>query len=331
MARHRRCVCREAPSRRFLALLSLTADPLTLVGTAGLGKQTILSLAPLDHPPARIYFTGRESSRGRATELVDEYRSLLAPANKDNSRAIFLPCDLTSFESIKHAMQSFVDQERAATGDDKVSLHVVLNNAGIMAVPPGLTKDGYEIQFGTNHMGHALLVELVLPYLLNTMGSRVVNVSSLGAGLAFRKSTLFDPTQIKTTQEGWLGAGWWRYGQSKLANILFSQQLALRHPSVTSVSIHPGVIKTDLVNGLPYGHRLFIGLTSSAMMISLENGAKNHLWASTVPVQELKNGGFYEPVGEVGREFAMTKDDELAVKLWELTQKELEGWKLDRP
>lgn len=299
-----------------------------IIGTAGLGKQTILSLAPLDNPPARIYFTGRESSRGRATDLIDEHKSLLKASNKGKSDLLFLPTDLTSFESIKSAVQSFVDQERERTRG-KVSLHVVLNNAGIMAVPPGLTKDGYEIQFGTNHMGHALLVQLVLPYLSATPSSRIVNVSSLGAGIAFRKGILFD--QVKTTQEGWLGAGWWRYGQSKLANILFSQQLALHHPEITSVSIHPGVIQTDLVNGLPLGHRLFIGLTSSMMMITLENGAKNHLWASTVPTAELKNGGFYEPVGEVGREFANAKDEKLAAQLWEFTQRELEGWKLDRP
>lgn len=67
------------------------------------------------------------------------------------------------------------------------------------------------------------------------------------------------------------------------------------------------------------------------MAIPVEDGAKNHLWASTVPVGELLNGGFYEPVGEVGREFAMAKDAELSQRLWDFTQGELEGWKLDRP
>lgn len=310
--------------------LILTPVSLTFAGTVGLGKQTILSLATLDHPPARIYFTGRESSRSRATDLVDQYLTRLRPANKGRSKAVFLACDLASFDSIKSAAQSLVDQERA-TSPGRVSLHVLLNNAGLMAVHPGLTKDGYEIQFGTNHMGHALLVHLLVPYLETAADSRIINVSALGAALAFRKSTLFDPVQLKTGQEGWLGAGWWRHGQSKLANIIYTQQLARHYPGIISVSLHPGVIKTELANDLPSAHRLFINLSSSWMAIPVEDGAKNHLWASTVPVGELLNGGFYEPVGEVGREFAMAKDAELSQRLWDFTQGELEGWKLDRP
>jgi NAD(P)-dependent dehydrogenase (short-subunit alcohol dehydrogenase family) len=257
---------------------------------------------------------------------VQQYKSLLQTENQDKCEAVFIPCDLTSFDSVKSAAQAFVDDESKVEGQG-VKLHVLLNNAGIMAVPPGLSTSGYEIQFATNYMGHALLVKLLQPYISSTPLSRIVNVTSLGAGLA-PKVIPFD--QLKTTQEGRLFAGWWRYGQSKLANILFSKELAVRHPEIMSVSIHPGLIQTNLADGLPGIYKVVINTLSKPMCTTVENGAKNHIWASTTPLERLKNGEFYEPVGEIGRQFSQTKTPQMATELWDWTQLELEEWKLDR-
>jgi len=299
-----------------------------VAGTGGLGKQAILSIAPLANPPARIYFTGRETSRTRAGELIAQYKSLLQAGNQDRCDAIFVPCDLASFDSVKSAAQTFVDSQRDSP-DGAVKLHVLLNNAGIMGVPPALTQSGYEVQFGTNYMGHALLVKLLQPYISATPSSRIISVSSLGAGLAYSKGVLFD--KVKTTQEGRLFSGWWRYGQSKLANILLAKELAIRHPEITSISLHPGVIQTNLADGLPGAYKFLVNTISKPLCATVENGAKNHIWASTTPLSELENGQFYEPVGEVGRKFPQTKTPQLSAELWDWTQKELDGWKLDRP
>lgn len=127
-----------------------------------------------------------------------------------------------------------------------------------MATPPALTADGYEIQFGTNHMGHALLIKHLLPLLETTADgygdARVVSLTSLGAGII--RDPGIDFGQFKTTMDRGFGAQWTRYGFSKLANILYSQQLAKRHPRITTASVHPGVIKTDLVGTLGFWERL---------------------------------------------------------------------------
>lgn len=128
-----------------------------------------------------------------------------------------------------------------------------MNNAGIMACPEGLTKEGYEIQFGTNHVGHALLTKLLLPTLQRTAkgapeGSvRIVNLSSMGEQMAPKPDGIkFD--HLKAPNSGGINT-WTRYGQSKLANVLFAKALAKRYPEIVSTSVHPGVVQTELTRG----------------------------------------------------------------------------------
>jgi NAD(P)-dependent dehydrogenase (short-subunit alcohol dehydrogenase family) len=126
-----------------------------------------------------------------------------------------------------------------------------------MAIPTGLTKDGYEIQFGTNHLGHALLIKLLLPTLQRTADEtkggadpRIVLLASKGMTLHPTGGIVFD--ELRTTQENLAFAHWRLYGQSKLANILYAAELARRLPQITSVSVHPGVMMTGLVTGLGF-------------------------------------------------------------------------------
>lgn len=202
-------------------------------------------------------------------------------------------------------------------------------NAGIMACPPGLTKDGYEVHFGTNHLGHALLINLLLPTMLETakwLGSdvRIVILTSVGfrghpsSGIAFK--------DLHSTQDsGALGA-WIRYGQSKLANILYAAEIARRYPNITATSIHPGVVGTGLVSNLSWGKKMFVYMTNLGRLTNPTEGAYNQLWAATVDKTKLVNGAFYEPVGVPGRHDSKSKDEKLAAELWEWTSKELEPY-----
>ncbi|KAL9627486.1 MAG: hypothetical protein Q9204_006531, partial [Flavoplaca sp. TL-2023a] len=204
-------------------------------------------------------------------------------------------------------------------------LDILMNNAGIMATPLAETEEGYESQFGTNHMGHALFTKLLMPTLLKTAeeeGSdvRIVNLTSEGHNLAPRpQGILFDEAELK--KQG----PWTRYGQSKLANILFTKELASRYPSITSVAIHPGVILTDLYASnqrsnvlLKYG----VMLLGPLFMADIPTGALNQLWAATGKKTEVVTGNYYTPVGASSKGSKWAQNKNLAQELWAWTEKE---------
>lgn len=282
-------------------------------GNAGLGKQTITYLST--HKPQRIYLAARNASK--ADSAISEIRSSVPEC----SEIVHLPLDLTSFSSIAEAASTFQQAE--------TRLDILINNAGIMACPYSTTKEGYEVQFGTNHMGHALLTKLLLPTLLQTAAThgdaRVVTLSSAGHAISVPGGLIFD--QQKLEQQG----TWKRYGQSKLANLLFARELAERHPQLTSVSIHPGVIFTDLFQSLRANIFLKAGLWMYGLLFfvlpghykSTEGGALNQTWAATARKEALVNGAYYKPVGVQNKGSSNAKDVGLQKKLWEYTEAEL--------
>lgn len=292
-------------------------------GTGGLGRETVLSLA--EHDPLHIFFTGR--SQPGADETIR-----LANARQPATSVTFIKCDLASFASIKTAAAEVL--RRA----DR--LDILIANAGIMALPAGLTEDGYELQFGTNHMGHALLVKLLTPLLLRTAEGgkkdvRVVWDTSLGHKAHPTEGIAFET--IKTAQEdiSYIRAlgPWIRYAQSKLANLLYAQSFAKHHgDKIVSVSIHPGVSATGLVGNLTFWQKVFVYGTSWFMMLEPEVCAWNQQWAATAAKgageREVQSGVYYEPVGIKGTLTARGKDEELAERLWRWTERELEGWEL---
>ncbi|KAL7773689.1 hypothetical protein CFE70_003655 [Pyrenophora teres f. teres 0-1] len=252
-------------------------------GNAGLGKQTIAYLSA--HNPTRIYLAARTESKAR--EAITSIKSSVPNA----CEIVHLPLDLTSFSSIASAASTFKSQE--------TRLDILINNAGIMAVPYSTTKEGYEIQFGTNHMGHALLTKLLLPTMLETAKQpgadvRIVNLSSRGHLAAASKGIEFDQAALEQHNT------WRRYGCSKLANILFARELAEQYPQITSVSLHPGVILTDL----------FGGCAEYYVVCDGEQG-------------ELENGAYYMPVGKKDGGSKWARDEGLRKKLWEWTEEEL--------
>lgn len=205
-----------------------------------------------------------------------------------------------------------------------------------MATPAGLTEDGYETQFGTNHVGHALLIKLLLPLLQRTAASspsadvRIVNLASVAYENAPKNGIEF--ASLRTVQDnlgGPIGPKWTRYGQSKLANLLYPVELAKRYPEILSVAIHPGVIMTGLFDNAPLGSKLLLYVKFGGKTTSVEEGYFNQLWAATWKREGLRNGAYYVPVGREGTlTTGAARVGELARRLWEWTEKELEGWEL---
>ncbi|KAJ6588800.1 oxidoreductase [Mycena capillaripes] len=280
-------------------------------GTGGIGKESVLALAK--HNPKSIYFTGRNSSR--ANEVIAEIKST-APS----VTIVFLECDLESLAAVERGAKQFISQS------DR--LDILMCNAGVMNVPPALTKDGYEVHFGTNHLAHALFIKLLLPTLLRTAEApggdvRVIPLTSQAFAMHPMGGILFD--DLRTTQVSGL-VKFLRYGQSKLANILYASELAKRYPQITSVSIHPGVVRTDLLAQQDYITRALAFLTHPFSMLTPAEGAYNQCWAATVDKAKITNGEYYEPVGVPGGHARLSRDAKLASRLWDWTEKELESY-----
>jgi NAD(P)-dependent dehydrogenase (short-subunit alcohol dehydrogenase family) len=284
-------------------------------GNGGLGKETILQLAK--HNPARIYLASRTESKGQ--EAIESIRDSLGHSN---TVLEYLPLDLTSFRSIRAAAKS------VQSSTDR--LDILICNAGVMALPPGKTEQGHEIQLGINHIGHHLLTKLLLPILEKTAalpGSdvRVVTVSSVANDRAPPVETMVDIEKLSAT------GTWTRYGASKAANILFAAELARRHPSLTSVSVHPGVIKSDLWKPTNENNALIrfgLLLVGPFLFQTVQTGAHNQLWAAAgAKKDELEIGGYYTPVGKLDRGNPgnkHAKNVEAGRALWEWTEAEIE-------
>lgn len=285
-------------------------------GTAGLGAGSISLLAKKN--PAHIFFSGRNAKRGQ--DVIEKVKAV-----NSNVNITFIQCDLADLSSVKAAAESFQQQSNR--------LDVFYANAGIMALPPGQTKDGYEVQFGTNHMGHAYLIKLLLPVMLQTAeqpGSdvRIINMASVAYKQAPSQGIAFDT--LKTNQDGLggmlPGGKWSRYGQSKLANLLYARELAKRYPTIKTVSVHPGYIKTDLFAGVSFATALPVRVMAKFGdgWTPVEEGPYNQTWAGTTPRENLEDGAYYTPIAKKGvLETSQSRDDKLAAELWEWTEKEL--------
>jgi len=286
-------------------------------GTTGIGKSTLLELAR--HGAAHIYFTGRNATAGAAV-LAEAQK--LAPS----TRFTFIKSDLAaSREQIKNEIASNFTSDR---------LDMLIANAGIMATPAGLTAEGFETQFGTNYFGHAILLRLLLPKMLRTAelpgrDVRLIVLSSFGHTMAPEQGIDFDNLRVPEA-----GTTWTRYGQSKLADILLAKAMSKRYPQVTSLSVHPGLVKTELSGRSEPSMmvRFFNLLTYTPFMKSAETGAYNTLWAATTDKGDLVNGGYYAPVGKVPGKVSsfnesgmsdICNDEALADRLWEWTEREL--------
>lgn len=215
--------------------------------------------------------------------------------------------------------------ERFSTSHEKLDL--LINNAGVMAPPRQLTSDGFELQFGTNHLGHFALTGRLFGLINTTQGARVVNVSS-GAHRTGRIA--FDDLQGERSYGRWSA-----YGQSKLANLLFTFELDRRlrasGSQAIAVAAHPGYAATNLQTAaVPKYEAMVMPFSNAVLAQSAEKGALPTLYAATCP--DLEGGSYIGPNGL----FEMrgyprlvdcslaSRDETDARKLWEVSE-ELTG------
>jgi len=227
----------------------------------------------------------------------------------------FSPLDLGSISSIRAFADRFASEHAA--------LDLLINNAGVMAAPRRLTEDGFEMQFGTNHLGHFALTGLLMPLIAGREDARVVTVSS-GAHRAGRMN--FDDLHGEQQYGRWSA-----YGQSKLSNLLFAYELDRRlcaaQAPARSIAAHPGYAATNLQTAVAPPHeRFFMSIGNVIFAQSAEKGALPTLYAATHP--GAQGGCYYGPDGmfEMRGHPAQcdstpaSKDEEAARRLWELSE-----------
>ena len=199
-----------------------------------------------------------------------------------------------------------------------------------MACPFGLTKDGIESQFGTNHLGHFLLTQTLMPALLKAgRGARIVNVSSAGHAMTPPGGINFEDL---LSQESKGVDNWQRYGASKLANILFTQELSKKYGSqgIFANAVHPGVVRTELLRGFLGEGRIgqvllsVINFITMPLFLSPHRGALTSLYCAASPDIETKdlNGQYFYPIAKHYPEglSSYAKSEELREKLWKFSK-----------
>ncbi len=273
---------------------------LPLIGRVALitGANTGIGLVTareLQKRGAHVFMACR--SVGRARAALDSIRSGLGTAAGCVPIEV-LALDLGDFDSVRQCAQAFL-----ARG---IPLHLLINNAGL-AGARGLTKSGFELAFGTNHMGHFLLTQLLLERIKSSGPARIVTLASRAhtrvSGIdweAVRK-----PTKTR--------AGLPEYGVSKLANVLFSAELSRRlaGSGVTTYSLHPGVVASDVWRAVPWPFRSLIKLG----MISTEEGAATTLHCATDVAGGRETGLYYDKC-KVKTPSRVGQDAALAAELW---------------
>ncbi|KAH7120159.1 hypothetical protein B0J13DRAFT_486311 [Dactylonectria estremocensis] len=275
-------------------------------GTAGLGRESIEALAK--HDPEHIYFSGRNAKA--ATTLIETINE----ANPGVGLT-FVDLDMTSLASVRAAMRRFTHHR----------LDVLMCNAGIMAHPPAVTKDGFELQFGVNHLAHAVIIDSLLPTLQKTADLvdsdvRVICLTLEGYKGHPMGGFLYD--RLRTPMDMFFGS-WLRYGQSKLANVAYAKEVARRYPKIMSVSVHPGVVKTELVTNLTFVRRAFVYISNFLMgtpLMEPKQGSYSQLWVTGADREQLVSGAYYKPIGVEAAVDATVNSEEVAMKLWNWTQ-----------
>jgi NAD(P)-dependent dehydrogenase (short-subunit alcohol dehydrogenase family) len=260
--------------------------------TSGIGLESARALA---RAGATVVLSGRDKGRGEAA--LAEVRRTVPDAKLD-----LLLADLTSLASVRQLARDF--QARYPR------LDVLLNNAGLVLDRRKVTPDGFEATFATNHLAHFLLTNLLLDLLKASGPSRVVNVSSEG----HRLGSLDFLDDLQAERGGYSGIK--VYGNSKLANILFSRGLSkrLQGTKVTVNSLHPGVVRTGFGLNSEGIFKLLVKLTAP-FMLSAEGGARTSVYLASSPEVEGVSAKYFIK-SKVARESKAAQSDEGAETLW---------------
>jgi retinol dehydrogenase 12 len=254
-------------------------------GNTGIGLATCTALAARG---GRIYLTCRSKDKGE-----DAVARIVAATG--NNAARYLLLDLADLGSVRAAAAGFL-----ALGEP---LHVLINNAGL-AGRQGVTRDGFELHFGVNHLGHFAFTMALLDRLRDS-SARVVTVASD----AHYQARGIDFAALRRRGRGITGMH--EYAVSKLCNVLFSQELARRETGVTSYVLHPGVVASDIWRRVPWPVRPLV----TRRMLTVEQGARTSVYCATAPELAGVSGRFYDGCAE--REPSPVATPDLARQLWE--------------
>ncbi|NND66755.1 MAG: SDR family NAD(P)-dependent oxidoreductase [Halioglobus sp.] len=300
----------ESTTDQVIEGISLAGDIALVTGaSSGLGVETSRALAAAG---AEVVMLARDEAKLAAAA------DTLRQGNPDATFHTHL-VDLASLDSVRHAADELRRKYPA--------IQLLINNAGVMACPLLRTADGFEMQFGTNHLGHFLLTCLLQPSLVAGAPGRVVNLSS--GGHKFANFNFDDPNYAQRDYDKWQA-----YGESKTANVLFTVALdaRLQGSGVRSLAVHPGVIMTELSRHMQQED--FESLSARApgdgglTFKSVEQGAATSTWAATSP-DLVDCGGLYledcqvaEPAGPGSgngvEDYAL--DTAAAERLWSLSE-----------
>jgi retinol dehydrogenase-12 len=286
-------------------------------GNSGLGLETCRVLASKG---GKVILACRNSTLGE--EAIGKIKKSVPNADVD-----LLNLNLADLHSVKKCAEEVLAKYS--------KLDVLINNAGVMACPRMLTADKLENQFAVNHLGHFYFTKLVLPLLIKSgtpeKPSRVVNLSSMAQFLfAPEEGIKFDDLNGEKHYHDWE-----RYGQSKLANVLFSNELneRFKNQNVISIALHPGVILSTGLSrylGFTSGWRMFVAafkrkgglrMTFGEKYKSIPQGTATTMVAALDP--EVKAGGYYADCQETNGKKLHPKasDKDLAKKLWEVSER----------
>jgi len=253
----------------------------------GIGRETARALAARG---ARLHLACRSQDAGRRT--IEEIT-----AETGNRELELLSLDLGDLDSVRRCADAFL-----STGEP---LHVLINNAGL-AGAHGMSASGFEIAFGTNHVGPFLLTSLLLDRLRSSAPARIVNVASV----AHYNAPGIDWEAVRKRTRSFTGMR--EYSTSKLANVLHAQELARRvdGADVTTYALHPGTIASDIWRRVPWPVRPLM----TRRMQSPEQGARTSLYCATSPDVAGETGGYYDDCRR--KEPAAAATAGLAAELW---------------
>lgn len=269
-------------------------------GNSGIGRETALELA---RRGAHVTFTARDAAKGEAALLDLQEELAGGPGSLE-----WMLLDLADFASILAFKQAFLAAHDA--------LHVLIHNAGLVLTERRETEDGFEATFGTNHMGPFILNQLLQPLLLASAPARVVVVAS-DAHKGARGGLDFDDLQSKHGYDGIKA-----YSRSKLANILFTRELARRlaGSGVTANCLHPGVVATGFAgDGDAGGLWGFVFKWLRPLLLTAKKGARTSVYLAASPEVSGVSGGYFVKQ-RLRQPSKAAQDSAAALELWEVSQ-----------
>ena len=268
---------------------------------SGIGKETALGLAKTG---ATVVLACRDATK--TAIVVEELKKLTK-----NDNIEFMKLDLTDLKSIREFSEEFKKKYS--------KLNILVNNAGVMSDERKITKDGFELQFGTNHLGPFHLTTLLLDAIKQAAPSRIVNVSSMMS----EKATMnWDDLMYEKDYSNFTV-----YSQSKLANVMFTKELQrqLKDSNVKVVCLHPGFVNTNIMNAMGGKWYLKAALTVFSPLIWLaakspSSGAKTTLHCALMNYDELKGGAYYTD-SKVKVENPLANNEDNCKRLWDVSEK----------